>query len=37
VGRFEVVEHEVDRVRGCADEDNLEDGVVERLGLVEGP
>jgi hypothetical protein len=37
VGRFEIVEHEVYGVRGRADEDNLEDGVVERLGLVEGP
>jgi hypothetical protein len=37
VGGFEIVEHEVYGVRGRADEDNLEDGVVERLGLVEGP
>lgn len=32
-----VVEHEVDRVRGRANEYDLEDGVVERLGFVEGP
>ena len=37
LGGFVVVEHEVDGVRGGADEDDLEDGVVERLGLVEGP
>jgi hypothetical protein len=37
VGRFEIVKHEVDRVCRGADEDNLENGVVERLGVVEGP
>ena len=37
VGRLVVVEHEVDGVRGTADEDDLEDGVVERFGQVEGP
>jgi hypothetical protein len=37
VGRLVVVEHEVDGVRGGADKDDLEDGVVQRLALVEGP
>jgi hypothetical protein len=37
VGRFEVVKHKVDSIRRCADENNFEDGVVERFGLVEGP
>jgi hypothetical protein len=37
VGGLVVVEHEVDGVRGGADEDDLEDGVVERAGRVEGP
>lgn len=37
VGRLEVVEHEVYGIRGCADEDDLEDGVVQRMGVVEGP
>ena len=37
VGGLVVVEHQVDGVRGSADKDDLEDGVVERLGLVEGP
>lgn len=37
MGRFEVVEHEVHGVCGCADEDDLEDGVVQRIGVVEGP
>jgi hypothetical protein len=37
VGRFEIVEHKVYGVCGRADEDNLEDSVVEGLGLVEGP
>jgi hypothetical protein len=32
-----VVEHEVDGVRGGADENDLEDSVVEGAGLVEGP
>lgn len=35
--RLVVVEHEVDGVGRSADEDDLEDGVVERLGFVEGP
>lgn len=35
--RLEVVEHKVYGVGGCADEDDFEDGVVERLGFVEGP
>lgn len=37
VRRLKVVEHEVYGVGRCADEDDLEDGVVQRLGLVEGP
>jgi hypothetical protein len=37
VGWFVVVEHEVYGVCGRADEDNFEDGVVKRSGLVEGP
>jgi hypothetical protein len=37
VGRFIVIEHEVDSVCGSADEDDLKDGVVEGLGLVECP
>jgi hypothetical protein len=37
VGGLVVVEHEVHRVRGRADEDDFKDGVVERLWLVEGP
>jgi hypothetical protein len=37
VGRLEVVEHEVYGVRRCTDEHNLEYGVVERMGVVEGP
>ena len=37
MGRLKVVEHEVYRVRRCADENNLEYGVVERMGVVEGP
>jgi hypothetical protein len=37
VGRLVVVEHEVNRVRGRADEDDFKDGVVERLRLVESP
>jgi hypothetical protein len=37
VGWLEVVKHEVDGVRGGADEDYLEDGVIERVGLIEGP
>jgi hypothetical protein len=32
-----VVEHEVYGVRGRADEDDLEDGVVERFRCVESP
>lgn len=32
-----VVEHEVDGVRGRADEDNLKDGVVEIIGIVKCP
>jgi hypothetical protein len=32
-----VVEHEVDGVGRGADEDDFEDGVVERAGRVEGP
>ena len=35
--RLVVIEHEVDSVGGCADEDDLENGVVERFGFVEGP
>lgn len=34
---LEVVQHEVYRIRRCADEDDLEDGVVKRVGVVEGP
>jgi hypothetical protein len=37
VGGLVVVKHQVNGVRGSADEDDLENGVVERLGLVEGP
>lgn len=37
VGGLVVVEHQVNGVRGSADEDDLENGIVERLGLVEGP
>jgi hypothetical protein len=37
VGWFVVVQHEVHGVCGRADEDNLEAGIVEGLGLVEGP
>lgn len=37
MGRLEVVEHEVYGIRGCADEDDLEDGVVQRMRVVEGP
>lgn len=37
VGRFEVVKHKVDSIRRSAYEDDFEHGVVERLGLVEGP
>lgn len=37
MGGLVVVKHEVDGVRGAADEDDLENGVVERLGLVKGP
>ena len=37
MGGLEVVEHEVNSVRGCADEDYLEDGVVKRIWVVEGP
>lgn len=37
MGRLEVVEHEVHGVRRCADEHNLEYGVVERMRVVEGP
>ena len=37
VGRFVVIQHEVHGIGGGADEDNLEDGVVQHLGLVEGP
>ena len=37
MGGLVVVEHQVDGVRGSTDEDDLENGVVERLGLVEGP
>jgi hypothetical protein len=37
VSWFVVVQHEVYGVRGRADEDNFEAGVVECLGLVEGP
>jgi hypothetical protein len=37
VGRFIVIEHEVNSVCRSADEDDLEDGVVKGLGLVEGP
>ena len=29
MGRFEVVEHKVNGVRGGGDEDDFEDGVVE--------
>lgn len=35
--RFEIVEHEINGIRGCADEDNLEDGIVQRVGVVECP
>ena len=35
--RFVVVEHEIDGISRCADEDDLEDSVVERLGVVESP
>jgi hypothetical protein len=37
MSRLEVVEHQVYGVRGRADEDDFEDGVVERIGLVKGP
>lgn len=37
VGRLVVVKHQVDGVRGAADKDDLEDGVVERFRQVEGP
>lgn len=37
MGGLEVVEHEVYGVGGCADEDDLEDSVVQRIGVVEGP
>ncbi len=37
MGGLEVVEHEVYGVRGCADEDNLKDSIVQRIGVVEGP
>lgn len=37
VGGFVVVEHKVDGVRRCADEDDLEDGVVQRIRVVKGP
>lgn len=35
--RLEVVEHEVYGVCGCANENDLEDGIVQRVGVVEGP
>lgn len=37
MGGLEVIEHEVNGIRGCADEDYLEDGVVKRLWVIEGP
>lgn len=37
MGGFEVVEHEVNGVRRCTDEDYFEDGVVKRIWVVEGP
>lgn len=37
MGRLEVVEHEVNGICGRADEDDLEYGVVQRVGVVEGP
>lgn len=37
MGGLEVVEHEVYGIRGSADEDDLEDGVVQRVRVVEGP
>jgi hypothetical protein len=37
VGGLVVVEHQINGVCGSADEDDLEDGVVECRGRVEGP
>lgn len=37
MGRLEVVEHEVYGVCGGADENDLKDSVVQRIGVVEGP
>jgi hypothetical protein len=34
---LEIVEHEVHGVRGGADKDDFEDGVVQRTRVVEGP
>lgn len=37
MGGLEIVEHEVNGVGGCADEHNLENGIVQRVRVVEGP
>lgn len=37
MGRFVVIQHQINGVGGGAYEDDLEDGVVERSRVVEGP
>jgi hypothetical protein len=37
VGGLVIIEHKVDGIGRSADEDDLEDGVVECLALIEGP
>jgi hypothetical protein len=37
MSRFIVVKHQIDGIGRRADEYDLEDGVVERFGFVEGP
>lgn len=37
MGGLIVVQHQINGVRGRADEDDLKDGIVERFGFVKGP